>query len=99
MQFSLIALFALVATVSAGPLRMRQSTCDIKTCVLDLAPSVVSCGSAAAQAGVDPFSDAGCVLAAAQDVAQLPASCNGCADQLGIAGDVESAKNAIEGLF
>ncbi|KAJ7133406.1 hypothetical protein C8R44DRAFT_977573 [Mycena epipterygia] len=99
MQFSLITLFALVATVSAGPLRMRQSTCDIKTCVLDLAPSVVSCAAAAAQAGVDPFSDAGCILAAVKDVAQLPLSCNGCADQLGIAGDMESAKNAIEGLF
>jgi hypothetical protein len=32
MQFSLVALFAIAATVvSAGPLRLRQSTCDIKS--------------------------------------------------------------------
>ncbi|KAJ7250692.1 hypothetical protein C8J57DRAFT_1723456 [Mycena rebaudengoi] len=101
MQFSLVAIFAVfVTTVVAAPapLRLRQS-CDLKTCVLDLAPSVVSCGSAAAQLGVDPFSDAGCLLAAAQDVDQLPASCNGCADQLGLETAFEKAKNAIEGIF
>ncbi|KAJ7490731.1 hypothetical protein FB451DRAFT_1389494 [Mycena latifolia] len=101
MQFFFIALFVVVASVSAAPapLRVRQNTCDIKTCVLDLAPSVVSCGAAAAQVELDPFTDAGCILAAVKDVAELPASCTGCADQLGIAGDFEKAKNAIEGLF
>ncbi|KAJ7028411.1 hypothetical protein C8F04DRAFT_1265947 [Mycena alexandri] len=71
---------------------MRQSTCDIKTCVLDLAPSVIACAGAAAQAGVDPISDAGYIHAG-------PASCTGCADQLGVSGDIASAENAIEGLF
>jgi len=90
MQFSsLVALLAIATTtVSAGPLRMRQtaSTCSIKDCVLDLAPTVVGCGAAAAQLGVDPFSDASCILAAVKDVAELPPSCNGCEAQ-------------IEGLF
>ncbi|KAJ7194230.1 hypothetical protein GGX14DRAFT_700963 [Mycena pura] len=100
MQFSLVALFVIAATsVSAGPLRMRQSTCDLKTCVLDLAPTGVSCAAAAAQADIDVFSDAGCIVSAAQDVASLPASCSGCLDQLGVAGDLEKAKNAVEGIF
>ncbi|KAJ7170956.1 hypothetical protein C8R46DRAFT_1087263 [Mycena filopes] len=99
MQFSLVALLAIATAVSAGPLRMRQGTCDIKTCVLDLAPSVVACAGAAAQAGVDPISDAGCVLAGVKDVAELPASCTGCVDQLGLSGDIASAESAIKGIF
>ncbi|KAJ7621965.1 hypothetical protein DFH06DRAFT_1447978 [Mycena polygramma] len=99
MQFSLIALLAIVAaTASARPLRMRQNTCDLKTCVLDLAPAVVGCASAAAQLGVDPFSDAGCVISAVKDGVELPAACNGCIDQLGISGDVVKAENAISGV-
>ncbi|KAJ7625612.1 hypothetical protein FB45DRAFT_1029964 [Roridomyces roridus] len=85
MQFSLVALFALVAAVSAAPAPARvrrQSQCDLATCLLALAPSAVSCGSAAAQAGIDPVSDISCLIAAATDVDQLPASCNGCLDQV-----------------
>ncbi|KAJ7921337.1 hypothetical protein B0H13DRAFT_2656030 [Mycena leptocephala] len=100
MQFSLVALFAIAATVvSAGPLRLRRNTCDLKNCALDLAPTVLGCGSAAAQLGADPFSDAGCVVAALKDAVDLPASCNGCADQLGISSAVDEAKNGIEDLF
>ncbi|KAJ6487205.1 hypothetical protein C8R47DRAFT_1128051 [Mycena vitilis] len=98
MQFSLVALLAIAAvTVSASPLRLRQTTCDLKTCILDLAPAVVSCASAAAQLGADAFSDAGCVVAAVKDGVELPAPCNGCADQLGISGDVAAAESAISG--
>ncbi|KAJ6544647.1 hypothetical protein DFH09DRAFT_1088513 [Mycena vulgaris] len=104
MQFSLIALFTLVAaSVSAAPAPLRARTCDIKmpiqpaACVLDLGPSVVGCAAAAAQLGADPISDAGCILAAIKDVAELPPSCNGCGG--GLASDFEDAKNAIEGLF
>ncbi|KAJ6614824.1 hypothetical protein B0H10DRAFT_1944473 [Mycena sp. CBHHK59/15] len=101
MQFSLIAILSVVAaTVSAAPAPLfLRDTCDIKTCVLDLAPSVVSCGSAAAQLGVDPFSDAGCLIAAANDVVQLPPSCDGCAAQFDVASAFDDAKNKIEGLF
>ncbi|KAJ7921338.1 hypothetical protein B0H13DRAFT_2416549 [Mycena leptocephala] len=96
MQFSLVALFAIAATVvSAGPLRLRQSTCNISTCVLDLAPSVVACASAAAQLGADPFSDAGCLIAAVKDVAEFPDSCDGCAEQLGVTDAIDEAKNGI----
>ncbi|KAJ7601890.1 hypothetical protein DFH06DRAFT_1488997 [Mycena polygramma] len=82
MQFSFAALVAVLTTgalAAPAPLFLRQAAaCDIKNCVLDLAPSVVSCAAAAAQVGVDPISDAGCLIAAAKDVTALPPSCNGC---------------------
>ncbi|KAJ7064036.1 hypothetical protein C8F01DRAFT_38676 [Mycena amicta] len=99
MQFSLVAVLAtLAATVVAGPapLFLRDGTCDIKSCVLDLGPSVVGCGSAAAQLGADPFSDAGCLLAAAKDVAQFPPSCAGCADQFGVTAAIGNAASSVE---
>ncbi|KAJ6501119.1 hypothetical protein C8R47DRAFT_1068103 [Mycena vitilis] len=64
MQFSIVALLAIVATVSAGPLRARLATCDLKTCAIDLAPTVTSCATAVADLTAVPFSDAGCVAAA-----------------------------------
>ncbi|KAF8148767.1 hypothetical protein K438DRAFT_452918 [Mycena galopus ATCC 62051] len=87
MQFSLVALLAALATgalAAPAPLFLRQSTCDISTCVLDLAPSVVSCGSAVAQVDLDPVSDISCLIAATQDAVQLPASCSGCLVKFGI---------------
>ncbi|CAK5275510.1 unnamed protein product [Mycena citricolor] len=59
----------------------------------------LSCGLAVAQADVDPFTDAGCILAAVQDAVALPASCSGCLASLGLAGDIESVKSKIEGIF
>ncbi|KAJ7212638.1 hypothetical protein GGX14DRAFT_620951 [Mycena pura] len=107
MQFSLVALVALFAAGAAAapaPLFLRDGTCDIKTCVLALAPTVVGCGSAAAQLGADPVSDAGCLISAATDVNSFPASCDGCAEQFGVsdaissaAGDVESAAGDVAG--
>ncbi|KAJ6471154.1 hypothetical protein C8R47DRAFT_749950 [Mycena vitilis] len=114
MQFSIAAILTVLATgaLSApAPLFLRQDTCDIANCVLDLAPSVVSCGSAAAQAGVDPVSDASCLIAAGKDVVDLPASCNGCAAKFGVnlpsttgvVGSIESGLdnlgNDIKGIF
>ncbi|KAJ6453169.1 hypothetical protein C8R45DRAFT_1223304 [Mycena sanguinolenta] len=113
MQFSIVTILAVLATgafASPAPLFLRQSTCAIASCVVDLAPSVVACGSAAAQAGVDPVSDASCLIAAAKDVVELPASCNGCAEQFGVTtaaqsvgstieSGLESLGNDIEGLF
>ncbi|KAJ7621969.1 hypothetical protein DFH06DRAFT_1305689, partial [Mycena polygramma] len=43
--------------------------------------------------GADPFTDAQCIIAAVNDDVQLPASCDGCADQLG--GDVENAISSV----
>ncbi|KAJ7174178.1 hypothetical protein C8R43DRAFT_1119544 [Mycena crocata] len=100
MQFSLVALLAVLATgvaAAPAPLFLRDGTCDIKTCVLDLAPSVVSCASAATQLGADVFSDAGCLVAAVKDVAQFPDSCTGCAEQFGVADAIEKAKDSVEG--
>lgn len=71
MQFSLVALSAVLATgvyAIPAPLFLRQDTCEIAgapkfasfpaplfiyhpDCVLDLAPSVITCTSAAAQGG------------------------------------------------
>ncbi|KAJ7722440.1 hypothetical protein DFH07DRAFT_946703 [Mycena maculata] len=98
MQFSLVALFAVLATGVAAaptPLAFRQ-TCDIASCVVDLAPSVVSCASAAAQLGVDPVSDASCLIAAAKDVVELPASCNGCLAQFGVSDAASGVANCAE---
>ncbi|KAF8215385.1 hypothetical protein K438DRAFT_1749424 [Mycena galopus ATCC 62051] len=105
MQFTLIAILSVLAAgalAAPAPLFLRQSTCDIASCVVDLAPSVVSCATAAAQVDLDPVSDATCLIAAAKDVVELPASCNGCAAQLGVStgatgvlGDVESGLSSI----
>ncbi|KAJ7306996.1 hypothetical protein DFH08DRAFT_1051637 [Mycena albidolilacea] len=85
MHFSIVAL-AIATSALAAPLSIRDdaAVCDVKTCVLDLAPSVVSCASAAAQLAADPASDAGCLIAAAKDVVDFPPSCAGCAAQLNI---------------
>ncbi|KAJ7245348.1 hypothetical protein B0H12DRAFT_1127575 [Mycena haematopus] len=105
MQFSIVAILAVLATGALAvpaPLFLRQTTCIIASCVVDLAPSVVACATAAAQVGVDPVSDAGCLIAAAKDVVELPASCNGCAQQFGVStaatgvvGDVESGLESL----
>ncbi|KAJ6611713.1 hypothetical protein B0H10DRAFT_2214184 [Mycena sp. CBHHK59/15] len=100
MQFSLVtflAVFAASVAAAPAPLFMRDGTCDIATCVLDLAPSVVSCASAAAQLGADVFSDAGCLIAAAKDATAFPPSCAGCADQFGVTDAVASAENTVAG--
>ncbi|KAJ6506596.1 hypothetical protein C8R45DRAFT_970071 [Mycena sanguinolenta] len=104
MQFSLVALFSVLATGAlAAPLAVPRQTCSISQCVVDLAPSVVACATAAAQVDLDPVSDAGCLIAAAKDVVELPASCNGCLQQFGISsavsGALGSAESAISGIF
>jgi hypothetical protein len=84
-------------------------------CVLDLAPSVVACGSAAAQLEIgashslltttafthlhihaDPVSDAGCLIAAAKDVVDLPPSCNGCLAQFGVSTGTSGIIGSVE---
>jgi hypothetical protein len=58
---------------------------------------------------IDPVSDAGCLIAAAKDVVDLPPSCNGCLAKFGVTapapsgvvgtieGGLESAGSAITG--
>ncbi|KAJ7858988.1 hypothetical protein B0H13DRAFT_1131137 [Mycena leptocephala] len=103
MQFSLVAFLAIVLTVvSAAPAKKapaKKETCDLTTCVVKLGPTVAACASAAAQEGVDPISDIACITAAAATATKLPKACAGCPAKLGISGDVDSAKKAIEGLF
>ncbi|KAJ6482522.1 hypothetical protein C8R45DRAFT_1001731 [Mycena sanguinolenta] len=112
MHFSLAALVLASGALAAplSQLEVRQS-CDIASCVLDLAPSVVTCASAVAQVGADPVSDASCLIAAGKDVVDATPSCTACAASLGITlpdtssitGAIEnageSALSGIEGLF
>ncbi|KAJ7844529.1 hypothetical protein B0H14DRAFT_3455536 [Mycena olivaceomarginata] len=61
--------------------------------------AVAECVSAAAFRGTDPISDGECLTAASSVAKKLPAPCTGCTAKLGISDDLDSAKNAIEGLF
>ncbi|KAF7377460.1 hypothetical protein MSAN_00167800 [Mycena sanguinolenta] len=96
----------------AAPLsQLEVRDCDIASCVVDLAPSVVTCATALAQAAVDFVADASCLIAAGKDVVDATPSCTACAASLGItlpdtSGVVgtlenagESALSGIEGLF
>ncbi|KAJ7833598.1 hypothetical protein B0H14DRAFT_1164448, partial [Mycena olivaceomarginata] len=103
MQFSFVMLLAIAATVVSGAPAAKkapkENTCDLEKCVSDLAPTVAECVSAAAFRGTDPISDGECLTAASSVAKKLPAPCTGCTAKLGISDDLDSAKNAIEGLF
>ncbi|KAJ7899296.1 hypothetical protein B0H14DRAFT_3852935 [Mycena olivaceomarginata] len=88
MQSSLVAVLAVLATgVCAGPLNplFGRATCDVKNCVVALAPSFpTACDPAAAQLGANtPFNTA-CLAAAAKGTAAFPTSCAPCAAQFGV---------------
>ncbi|KAJ7052846.1 hypothetical protein C8F01DRAFT_1169082 [Mycena amicta] len=90
MQFSIVALLALVAATN-------RDDCDIKDCILDLGASIVGCASAVAQLGVgasDPFSDIGCLLSAVKEVANFPPSCAGCLAEFGVDSNVITSATA-----
>ncbi|KAJ7290047.1 hypothetical protein C8J57DRAFT_1705548 [Mycena rebaudengoi] len=100
MQLTLVALFAVAATgvtaVPTHPVFSRQGSCDIIGCVSALAPTVVSCGTAAVSLGADIVADGGCLIDAAKIAINLPDSCSGCAEQLGVADAVNQAAAAVE---
>ncbi|KAJ7908929.1 hypothetical protein B0H13DRAFT_1878213 [Mycena leptocephala] len=88
MQSSLVAVLAVLATgVCAGPLNplFGRATCDVKNCVVALAPSFpTACDPAAAQLGANtPFNTA-CLAAAAKGTGAFPTSCAPCAAQFGV---------------
>ncbi|KAJ7916066.1 hypothetical protein B0H13DRAFT_1871514 [Mycena leptocephala] len=111
----LAIVLTVVSAAPAKKAPAKKETCDLKTCVVKLGPTgtstelstscntntsiVAACASAAAQEGVDPISDIACITAAAATASKLPKACAGCPAKLGISGDVDSAKKAIEGLF
>ncbi|KAJ6452798.1 hypothetical protein C8R45DRAFT_945507 [Mycena sanguinolenta] len=69
MQFSVLAVFVIAiaaVAVSAGSVCLLQNTC-----ILDLAPTVVQCASAAAQGVDNIITDAGCIIAALQDISNM----------------------------
>ncbi|KAJ7051292.1 hypothetical protein C8F01DRAFT_641424 [Mycena amicta] len=106
MQLSLSLLATILATMAttaiAGPAPIflrdpaARAACDISSCVLAIGPGVVGCGSAVAQAGADPFSDAACLLAAAKDIKDFPASCSGCADEFGVTDAISKAASSVK---
>jgi len=100
MQFSIVALVAVfVASVSAVPTSVHptRQSCDVESCAVALGPTAVSCVSAAAQAGVDPVSDAGCFVSGLKTFLDPPAACNGCASSLG--STITSAAGSVESEF
>ncbi|KAG6914672.1 hypothetical protein DXG01_016032 [Tephrocybe rancida] len=100
MQFAFIlSLFMTVSAVVAAPsghVFMRAS-CQIGACVAALAPTVVSCVSAAGQNGANALLDAACLAGAVNAAIALPASCDTCLDQIGsdIKGTVNAAVSTV----
>ncbi|KAJ7670916.1 hypothetical protein DFH06DRAFT_1370213 [Mycena polygramma] len=88
MQSSLVAVLAVLATgVCAGPLNplFGRATCDVKNCVVALAPSFpTACDPAAAQLGANTQFNTACLTAAAKGTAAFPTSCAPCAAQFGV---------------
>jgi len=86
MQFSVVALLATFAAfayaVPTGVQSISQG-CDAVSCAVALGPTAVGCVSAAAQAGLDPVSDAGCFASGGLKVLKNPpAACNGCGSDI-----------------
>ncbi|KAJ7668803.1 hypothetical protein DFH06DRAFT_207861 [Mycena polygramma] len=88
MQSSLVAVLAVLATgVCAGPLNplFGRATCDVKNCVVALAPSFpTACDPASAQLGANTAFNTACLTAAAKGTAAFPTSCAPCAAQFGV---------------
>ncbi|KAJ3715101.1 hypothetical protein C8R42DRAFT_681652 [Lentinula raphanica] len=66
--------------------RRDSSSCDgqtMKTCATALAPSVATCGLAAAQGELDVVNDAACIGAAVELGKDLPSSCTACVKKFG----------------
>jgi len=99
MRFALLTVLAAffgATYVSALPTgHSSKRSCDILTCVLDLAPTVLSCASAAAAEAVNFIADAGCLVAAAKVVDEFPASCDACADEFGVADEIKSLEGDV----
>ncbi|KAG6914669.1 hypothetical protein DXG01_016029 [Tephrocybe rancida] len=93
--FGLFTLMSAVVALPSGHIFMRQS-CNIAGCVIALAPSVVSCVSAAAQEGVNLISDASCLAGAVKSAVDIPAACETCLDEFNIPDKIEAAATAAE---
>ncbi|KAF8155235.1 hypothetical protein K438DRAFT_1987143 [Mycena galopus ATCC 62051] len=92
MQLSLVALFAVLATGTCVPalLFLPQSICDNSfrhsSFLYHYSRIYI----------IYPVSEPSCLIAAAQDVVQLPESCDGCAAQFGIASAADSVINSVK---
>ncbi|KAH8818977.1 hypothetical protein DL96DRAFT_377242 [Flagelloscypha sp. PMI_526] len=64
-----------------GGLFGRQDTCDFVKCGVALGPTGVSCVSAAAELGANPFADAGCAISVVNLGLNVPDACRACVDQ------------------
>jgi len=95
MQLSFVALFvAFAASANALPVSTKVS-CNIAKCVAALAPTVVSCVSAAASEGSNLIADAGCLTSAADTALNFPSSCDQCLEEFDIPNKLEDAGNKV----
>ncbi|GAV99507.1 hypothetical protein F5879DRAFT_991533 [Lentinula edodes] len=106
MRFIVAAVFGyMVIMASARPLpsalnseelwERDSSTCDgaaMKTCAIDLVPTVAACALAAAQGELDVINDAACIGAAIQLGADFPSSCTACVEKFGKGAESEAEK-------
>ncbi|KAH8829856.1 hypothetical protein DL96DRAFT_1553475 [Flagelloscypha sp. PMI_526] len=76
-----------------------RDTCDIAACGVAVAPTGVSCVSAAVEEGVNPLADAGCVTSVTNLGVNTPDVCKPCFGTIGsaVAGAAETAGDAIKG--
>ncbi|KAJ7330263.1 hypothetical protein DFH08DRAFT_815184 [Mycena albidolilacea] len=87
MQFSFVAILAILAILAVGtaagpvPHVLRNETCNIKTCLFDLAGTVTACAPAIAAEGVNPLADFSCLVAALKELDDIPDSCIACVAQ------------------
>ncbi|KIJ44750.1 hypothetical protein M422DRAFT_30226 [Sphaerobolus stellatus SS14] len=89
MQFSIVALLSLASVAFASPISLHLArSCSAGKCAVALGPAGVGCIAAAAQIGVDPIADAGCVAGAVDSAVNVPDACSGCGG--GIVSDIES---------
>ncbi|KAL5117318.1 hypothetical protein ACEQ8H_004763 [Pleosporales sp. CAS-2024a] len=69
---------ALQAQASAFLAAKEANGCSKIKCVFALAPTVAACAAAAAEEGLNPIADAGCIIALGNSVVNPPAACSGC---------------------
>ncbi|KAJ7811499.1 hypothetical protein B0H13DRAFT_2383867 [Mycena leptocephala] len=86
--------------VCAAPLNplFGRATCDVKNCVVALAPSFpTACDPAAAQLGANTLFNTACLAAAVKGTAAFPTSCAPCAAQFGVTDPGNKAPGTTNG--
>ncbi|KAH7074202.1 fungal calcium binding protein-domain-containing protein [Paraphoma chrysanthemicola] len=72
------AVNALQAQAESFLAAKEANGCSRLKCIAALAPTVVSCAAALAEAGLNPIADAACIATLANSSINPPDSCKGC---------------------